>query len=199
MPRGGECSSCRTYILWGDVIRGCYRRHAGGKVTLEEEEEETEGEEAEAESRELSDSDAMDVDDGPVAAPPLKRGRGRPRKSLELTQPPALPPAPVTVKRGGRPRKSLSPARPDVLAPIPVPNSLAPPPVSPKKRGRPRKEMGAVPIAGPSPPKAARLRKDAWMSVSDEEMPNAIGRAKSSTAKGAYIASMAHGVNLQFS
>ncbi|TFY67031.1 hypothetical protein EVJ58_g1893 [Rhodofomes roseus] len=26
IPRGGQCRSCRTYVLWGDVIRGCYRR-----------------------------------------------------------------------------------------------------------------------------------------------------------------------------
>ncbi|KZT08098.1 uncharacterized protein LAESUDRAFT_649754 [Laetiporus sulphureus 93-53] len=26
IPRGGQCRPCRTYILWGDVIRGCHRR-----------------------------------------------------------------------------------------------------------------------------------------------------------------------------
>ncbi|EPT01956.1 hypothetical protein FOMPIDRAFT_1119107, partial [Fomitopsis schrenkii] len=26
IPRGGECQSCQTYVLWGDVVRGCYRR-----------------------------------------------------------------------------------------------------------------------------------------------------------------------------
>ena len=25
VPRGGHCKSCKQYILWGDVIRGCYR------------------------------------------------------------------------------------------------------------------------------------------------------------------------------
>ncbi|KAF5383158.1 hypothetical protein D9615_004967 [Tricholomella constricta] len=30
VPRGGICTSCNTYTLWGDVIRGCYRRNAGG-------------------------------------------------------------------------------------------------------------------------------------------------------------------------
>ena len=32
IPRGGECSQCHNYVLWGDIIRGCYRRahgHAG--------------------------------------------------------------------------------------------------------------------------------------------------------------------------
>lgn len=26
IPRGGTCPACKTYTLWGDVIRGCYRR-----------------------------------------------------------------------------------------------------------------------------------------------------------------------------
>ncbi|KZP30803.1 hypothetical protein FIBSPDRAFT_1038052 [Athelia psychrophila] len=29
VPRGGCCAGCGEYILWGDVIRGCYRRHCG--------------------------------------------------------------------------------------------------------------------------------------------------------------------------
>ncbi|KAG6920080.1 hypothetical protein DXG01_010148 [Tephrocybe rancida] len=35
IPRGGVCSSCRAYTLWGDIVRGSYRRLAGG-ITLEE-------------------------------------------------------------------------------------------------------------------------------------------------------------------
>ncbi|KAF8972892.1 hypothetical protein BDZ97DRAFT_1649124, partial [Flammula alnicola] len=26
IPRGGHCQSCGNYTLWGDVVRGCYRR-----------------------------------------------------------------------------------------------------------------------------------------------------------------------------
>ncbi|KAI0772964.1 hypothetical protein BD413DRAFT_38141 [Trametes elegans] len=44
IPRGGTCSECRTYILWGDVIRGCYRRRDGG-VTPENEVEDAVDEE----------------------------------------------------------------------------------------------------------------------------------------------------------
>ncbi|KAI0319349.1 hypothetical protein OF83DRAFT_817873 [Amylostereum chailletii] len=29
VPRGGDCPACGAYTLWGDVIRGCYRRHSG--------------------------------------------------------------------------------------------------------------------------------------------------------------------------
>ena len=26
IPRGGTCRECHLYVLWGDIIRGCYRR-----------------------------------------------------------------------------------------------------------------------------------------------------------------------------
>lgn len=29
LPRGGTCISCWRYTLWGDIIKGCYRRHTG--------------------------------------------------------------------------------------------------------------------------------------------------------------------------
>ncbi|KAI0752628.1 hypothetical protein C8Q80DRAFT_466557 [Daedaleopsis nitida] len=32
IPRGGTCNSCHSYTLWGDVIRGCYRRREGGVI-----------------------------------------------------------------------------------------------------------------------------------------------------------------------
>jgi structure-specific endonuclease subunit SLX1 len=32
VPRGGYCTSCRKYILWGDIVRGSYRRGAGGVI-----------------------------------------------------------------------------------------------------------------------------------------------------------------------
>lgn len=43
IPRGGACPSCRTYTLWGDIIRGCYRRFvtakSGVEATVQEEED----------------------------------------------------------------------------------------------------------------------------------------------------------------
>ncbi|KAJ7072526.1 hypothetical protein C8F01DRAFT_250575 [Mycena amicta] len=30
LPRGGNCSACGTYVLWGDIVRGSFRRAAGG-------------------------------------------------------------------------------------------------------------------------------------------------------------------------
>ncbi|KAI0332172.1 hypothetical protein GY45DRAFT_1247211 [Cubamyces sp. BRFM 1775] len=39
IPRGGTCVDCQTYVLWGDIIRGCYRRHKGGATPEDEPEE----------------------------------------------------------------------------------------------------------------------------------------------------------------
>ncbi|KAJ3922254.1 hypothetical protein F5877DRAFT_34086 [Lentinula edodes] len=39
VPRGGNCPSCFNFVLWGDVVKGCYRRSAGGAVSVEEDEE----------------------------------------------------------------------------------------------------------------------------------------------------------------
>lgn len=33
IPRGGTCTSCHTYTLWGDIIRGCYRRMSQGAIS----------------------------------------------------------------------------------------------------------------------------------------------------------------------
>ncbi|KAF5351921.1 hypothetical protein D9756_007452 [Leucocoprinus leucothites] len=32
LPRGGTCTSCGKYTLWGDIIKGCFRRHTGRVV-----------------------------------------------------------------------------------------------------------------------------------------------------------------------
>ncbi|KAB5588870.1 hypothetical protein CTheo_7692 [Ceratobasidium theobromae] len=47
IPRGGTCSKCNRYTLWGDVIRGCYRRARGGleEPVAEDSEEEDEEDE----------------------------------------------------------------------------------------------------------------------------------------------------------
>ncbi|KAI0366586.1 hypothetical protein BV20DRAFT_952080 [Pilatotrama ljubarskyi] len=39
LPRGGTCTECQSYILWGDIIRGCYRRRQGGAIPENEPEE----------------------------------------------------------------------------------------------------------------------------------------------------------------
>ncbi|KAJ3475571.1 hypothetical protein NLI96_g11750 [Meripilus lineatus] len=56
IPRGGTCKSCNTYTLWGDVVRGCYRRQKGSvvaqsEVDAEEDEESGAGEESDEGSK----------------------------------------------------------------------------------------------------------------------------------------------------
>ncbi|KAI0634373.1 hypothetical protein C8Q77DRAFT_1056180 [Trametes polyzona] len=86
IPRGGTCKECHSYVLWGDVIRGCYRRRQGG-VTPEAELEEADDQEDPL-GQLFDEGDGEDEPDGPaakhakVAAPrptkAAKRPRGRP-------------------------------------------------------------------------------------------------------------------------
>ncbi|KAF8574179.1 hypothetical protein K439DRAFT_871400 [Ramaria rubella] len=70
IPRGGTCKACQKYTLWGDVVRGCYRRRTGGPGTALEQSaiiEEAEGE---------SDSDGGEIfGDGPEDAPHVSPGK----------------------------------------------------------------------------------------------------------------------------
>lgn len=153
IPRGGECSQCHNYVLWGDIVRGCYRRanglHAGAAPPEIEEDPD------------LSES-AM------LAVSPLKKSTRKGKGKEKVTGRAAAKrivlgdirtdsepgeffdldavssgteseeeEVPLAVRRKpGRPRKaSLSPARlsmEDVLARIPAPgSSKLPQPVVP--------------------------------------------------------------------
>ncbi|KAL1746543.1 hypothetical protein HDZ31DRAFT_33966 [Schizophyllum fasciatum] len=39
IPRGGRCRGCQSYILYGDIIRGSYRRAAGRAIAVEDDNE----------------------------------------------------------------------------------------------------------------------------------------------------------------
>ena len=85
-------------MLWGDVIRGCYRRHQGGKAP---EQEESDGEEDGVEAEAQSDVPMEDIAPAiPVVPAPrktphtrvardeiVKRPRGRPPKKPTRTRP----------------------------------------------------------------------------------------------------------------
>ncbi|KAI0089436.1 hypothetical protein BDY19DRAFT_103460 [Irpex rosettiformis] len=77
VPRGGDCHSCGEYTLWGDIIRGCYRRHTGGAVIDEEDEDASEDElDAVVENEATDDASEDDL----LAAMPVKikkKSRGR--------------------------------------------------------------------------------------------------------------------------
>lgn len=66
VPRGGECPKCGDYVLWGDIVRGCYRRQAGGTA------------EPESEADDGSDGGAVSSSAGSVAS----EGEAPPRKAL---------------------------------------------------------------------------------------------------------------------
>lgn len=93
LPRGGTCKWCRSYVLWGDVVRGCYRRHQGGKTPQVEESDREEGDtEAEARSDDPKEDLIPEIPavPAPAKAPrtrvargeTTKRPRGRPPKQL---------------------------------------------------------------------------------------------------------------------
>ncbi|EJD51950.1 hypothetical protein AURDEDRAFT_181521 [Auricularia subglabra TFB-10046 SS5] len=44
LPRGGDCPGCSQYVLWGDIVKGCYRRRVGKAVAADADAEaETDG------------------------------------------------------------------------------------------------------------------------------------------------------------
>ncbi|KAL1695093.1 hypothetical protein GGG16DRAFT_45965 [Schizophyllum commune] len=65
IPRGGHCRECKSYVLYGDIIRGSYRRAAGKAVVLEDDDEDGNGAREEEEEEDISEDDG----DLPVAGP----------------------------------------------------------------------------------------------------------------------------------
>jgi structure-specific endonuclease subunit SLX1 len=184
IPRGGHCKICKTYILWGDVVRAMYRRSAGGALV------ELEG-----------DDDALflsDTESGEPILPP-KSAKARGKAKATIRERPVLQEQEssegeafdfnvgsstdsdlATRRKRGRPRK-VSPAPVAVVSPKPSPRKRAKPTLqeessegeafdfnvgsstdsdvpSPRKRGRPRK-ASPVDAPGPSPRKRAKARE----------------------------------------
>ncbi|KAJ7874733.1 hypothetical protein B0H14DRAFT_2717316 [Mycena olivaceomarginata] len=127
VPRGGHCKSCRTYILWGDIIRGMYRRSAGGAL-LEEEE---------------GDDDALFLSDiESDAALPSKSAKAKGK--AKVTSPKR--------RRSVQDEESSGEA-----FDFNVGSSTDSDPPSPRKRGKPRGKFPVVDIASkPSPRKRAK-------------------------------------------
>ncbi|KAI0827275.1 hypothetical protein BC628DRAFT_1433374 [Trametes gibbosa] len=101
IPRGGTCKECHSYILWGDVIRGCYRRHQGGVAPENELEDEDDQEDP---LGQLFSDDDNDDEPLPEAAP--KRGPKTKAKGKGPAQPRAT--APKAKRPRGRPPSSAS-------------------------------------------------------------------------------------------
>ena len=150
LPRGGECPGCNRYTLWGDIIRGCYRRHLGraveATVDATEEEEGALDDESEMpgkvglhnpsneDEHETFDLDAVTVsdDDEEMVVSPPKR---KPRKQSSATSPP-------TKRSVGRSRKvttSFSVGQTTTFKPMADIIASAP-----KRRGRPPKQAPPI-------------------------------------------------------
>ncbi|KAJ7782909.1 hypothetical protein B0H16DRAFT_1494816 [Mycena metata] len=162
IPRGGHCKSCRSYVLWGDIIRGMYRRAAGGALAEEEE----------------GDDDALflsDIEsDADVVLPPKSaKARGKARaveSSPKRGRPPVLPRAEQESSEGEAFDFNVSSST----------DSEQP---SPRKRSRPHKNSPAATDApAPSPRKRAKPRDAVTSDVDMDSPPAKRGPKPKSTA-----------------
>lgn len=79
IPRGGHCTSCRNYILWGDIVRGSYRRDARGGIPQSADDEQDEAN--------TSESDLEECPSVPDRPSTSKAGRSRPgQKSFKASK-----------------------------------------------------------------------------------------------------------------
>jgi len=77
IPRGGHCTSCRNYILWGEIVRGSYRRDAGGFIPQSAGDEQDEAN--------TSESDLEEYPSVPDMSSTSKAGRSRPGQKSSKT------------------------------------------------------------------------------------------------------------------
>ncbi|KAJ7647581.1 hypothetical protein FB45DRAFT_893830 [Roridomyces roridus] len=162
IPRGGVCKSCRTYVLWGDIVRGMYRRSAGGTVQLEGDDDALFLSDIDPEVRatgtlskqsrrksQSSEGEVFDLDVSSSSDSPSRK-RGRPRKA-----------SPVTAKAKGKGKETVT-SRPLVESSegeffdLDVSSSSESEAPSPRIRGRPRKVSPTLLDPGPSPRKRAK-------------------------------------------
>ncbi|TBU53631.1 hypothetical protein BD310DRAFT_138826 [Dichomitus squalens] len=90
IPRGGKCDSCNTYILWGDIIRGCYRRRSGGETP--ELEQDVDDLDDGVEDRRGRLFGALEDDEG-TTAPPIPSQSIAPLQTKKHTRARASPPS----------------------------------------------------------------------------------------------------------
>ncbi|TFY69597.1 hypothetical protein EVG20_g3081 [Dentipellis fragilis] len=80
VPRGGHCRVCETYTLWGDVVKGVYRRHAGKATSVTEEDQESDEGELFA-----SDTDNQDDDPPEPGLSSPTKGKAAKRVKVKVT------------------------------------------------------------------------------------------------------------------
>ena len=122
IPRGGTCKRCNKYVLWGDIVRGCYRRRTGDRGTAIEqsvivEDAEREGEEAGGalfeDGNDDEDDDGAGGGGNDVERSPTKGPRPRKRKpySVRGGATPSIPTTPTQKKTTKRQKRRPAPAR----------------------------------------------------------------------------------------
>ncbi|KAI5889168.1 uncharacterized protein SCHCODRAFT_02690968 [Schizophyllum commune H4-8] len=127
IPRGGHCRECKSYVLYGDIIRGSYRRAAGKAVVLEDEEEEAlvlendeedgDGKEDDANGMEEEEEEDISESDGelPVAGPSRAVRGGPSLQGKRTSSPEKRTPSPLkkAVTQGKRVTRKVAVVGPD--------------------------------------------------------------------------------------
>ncbi|KIO30116.1 hypothetical protein M407DRAFT_225399 [Tulasnella calospora MUT 4182] len=133
VPRGGTCPGCGEWTLWGDLVRGCYRRKTGAVNAVAREAQELSDKESVAPEENTDEEEAEDLqtamsnlnlanEHGGATSASVATGRGKASQPVNKS-------SAATKRPRGRPPKS----------PQAVETADAP-----KKRGRPRKIPSAA-------------------------------------------------------
>ncbi|KAG6898138.1 hypothetical protein C0992_004854 [Termitomyces sp. T32_za158] len=148
VPRGGTCTSCNTYTLWGDVIRGSYRRMAGGtSIEIDEEGEEedshyqSEDELYASDSKPYSEFSSFNTraPKRKMTTPAIKTRRSRQgtrnaSSEGELFDSDSVSSTDQTPRKRGRPPKTVS-------------STVSPTDKTPRKCGRPPKAVSSTAVS----------------------------------------------------
>ncbi|KAG9045538.1 Slx4p interacting protein [Tulasnella sp. UAMH 9824] len=130
IPRGGACPSCGEWTLWGDLIRGCYRRKTGAVNAVAREAQELSDKESVAAEENTDEEGTEDLE---AAMNNLNLANEHPGGTSAMTIGNASSSmnktSAVTKRPRGRPPKSPQPVKTASV---------------PKKRGRPQKIASAV-------------------------------------------------------
>ena len=147
VPRGGHCKSCMEYTLWGDVIRGCYRRMRSYSLTAQELSDNLEIQDTKStlrrkrsvSLRRLKSSKVKETQEPSTSKP------RRSRKNLEMLSSPTVRRLP---SKGSKKRKQPANAvfvtegeDLDLVASSEIEDNAIP---MKKKRGRPRKDLAIL-------------------------------------------------------
>ena len=147
VPRGGHCKSCMEYTLWGDVIRGCYRRMRSYSLTAQELSDNLEIQDTKStlrRKRSVSLRRLKSLKVKETQEPSTSKPR-RSRKNLEMLSSPTVRRLP---SKGSKKRKQPANAvfategeGLDLVASSDIEDNATP---MKKKRGRPRKYLALL-------------------------------------------------------